>query len=76
MTRVCYTPPPTKLMLWYSDQSDKSGALRAIIVKAGVSNTLANNWVRGLGEPKKEEHIKALEQITGYNRTELFKFVE
>ncbi len=76
MTQLSYEVPPTKLMLWYNQQPNRTAALRSIMVKTGVSSTLANNWVRGLGEAKREEHRQALVEITGIKNDDLFKLVE
>ena len=76
MAQMSYELPPTNLMIWYNQQPNRTAALRSIMKRAGVSVTYATNWVRGLGEPKKEEHRQALAQITGIEVDDLFRFAE
>ncbi len=78
MTQINHIVPPTKLMAWYEslERGRRNEALRAIIVRADVSETYAKQWIQGRGVAKREDHLQALEDVTGISKSELFNFIE
>lgn len=76
MTQVNQDLTPTNLMLWYSTQERKADVKLQLCRKTGLSEYYVTKWLKGYAVPKKESHIKALEEVAKMPRTKLFKLVE
>lgn len=51
----------------------KQSFIDAVAKLCNVTDVCVRNWVWGVRKPRKEEHIKILEELTGIERKYLWK---